>query len=194
LENETLSQPIYQIFNLFQFEKINLIILFAAIFHLSANSQAVKCAELYCPNFNMAKPYKILKLPNDVPYSGLYEIMKFASDKFKSPRQAIAVESYYSGEIRRIERLTRSCKFLYKLRISTIPDRIGCFPEHIYIDNVASKLNYSIVYKPRINVMSIIPLHVQEREYLNYSAIDLSGTRSWWYFLDPTTSLFTQLL
>jgi len=41
--------------------------------HFSNNSQVVGYAELYCPNFKTVKTYKMLKLPKDVPYNGLYD-------------------------------------------------------------------------------------------------------------------------
>jgi len=86
--------------------------------------------------------YKSVKFA--VPTTNLYEMKALSNDvKSFSVEPTLAVVFSLSGIPSQQGNI---CKFFYKLRRDTRPDLIGCYPQNLFIENFAAKLNFSVVY------------------------------------------------
>jgi len=95
-----------------------------------------------------SKKYQHSMLPTEIDYQSIQELRKFsASVKSKSVLPIIAAMTYdtLTGHSCSPSDI-KPCAFLYRIRKTTQPDKIGCSNDNIFIENAAARLNVSIEF------------------------------------------------
>jgi len=68
---------------------------------------------------------------------------------------------------------TQMCNFFYKIRPSTRSEIIGCKDYHIYIENIAAHLNFSVeyIYPTMIQAMDVSKQYISGNTSRHFSGI-----------------------
>jgi len=162
--------------------------------YLTKDNLNVDMSVLWCTTC-WPKDYRFVELT--VPYYNLSKIRRF-SDYIKRLSAATAVALIKTPMSTNISsESVRNCQYLYTIRWSTQPQRIGCVPLHILIENIAAKLNYSVDYITTGKREDLdFFIFTEYRFSKQYAAIALLGIVDWlrWYDNIPSENLFRQVL
>ena len=118
-------------------------------------------------------------LPLHISTKHLLEIRQFSIEvKNRSAVPIVALISHYSST-NFPKMLTRQCRYLYKQRWPTQKEKVGCFARHILIENIATKLDYSVEYlRSDMNINNLL-VDISFPGAKHYSTYAVLGQKNW---------------
>jgi len=166
--------------------RFTVVYIYLAQDNLSVARAYLLCISCFSPEFKfrqLSSPYQVLEVQN-----------LSRTVKILSAEPAVRVLSYQSSEsFYHANKIVLSCSYLYRRRRSTQPPKIGCSPLHLLTENIAAKMNYSVIYVPS-RISTRVAFGSDWESLAHYSVFTVLGLFDWSISDYATDNLMKQVL